>query len=130
MNDSKTYFPGGKKIRGHSLLLQICSITVLEIQWTSQSSQCDELQDIGLFCRTQELGGTWTSGKSCALQRERHNSPCDSSKLLSMHLLYSSLCRLMFSAPQGHVVKYGCPESASYSSSQMDRLLWPFWLQF
>lgn len=89
------------------------------LYWKSKATNM--MNYIGVFYWTQEVGDTWTSGKSCTLGPERQNnsvSPLRSSPCISFTLPL----QITFLSSSRPMVKYDHPEFSSYSSKWTD---WP-----
>lgn len=98
--------------------------------WLAKTIHVMNYKDIGVFYWTQELGGTWISGKSYALELERQKNSLSLSPLNSSCVCFTLSLQIDFLSSSRPLVKYGHPEFASYSSNQTDRVAWPSLLQF
>lgn len=117
--------PGGKNIYIYTSKCTPHFIPVASLDWKSnwlaKTIHVMNYKDIGVFYWTQELGGTWISGKSYALGLERHKNSLSLSPLNSSCACFTLSLQIDFLSSSRPLVKYGHPEFASCNSNQTER---------
>lgn len=127
MNKKETHCPRGeKKSKCTPYWRPVASLDWKSNCQTNITNVMND-KDKGVFYWTPELGGTCTSGKSCALEPERQNFLCVSPVLFSLHLLYSLPANQLSQLLKTISDMWPLICTLHFQSNSV---AWPSWLQF